>query len=251
MMKNVVVIVLALVALGTIAPTARADQYDDLAVKVAQLQKALHELESLVKSLTYDVQESKGFGQILRQLAYEMKRTEAAVSDLQVFAKRVTLEVYPKLSHLESSVAGLITSTKEKLDGLAGRIFTVEANLDQFGVRVSTLEERTRHLLELQDRVARIEEMLAKMQEMPGVPSQDLHKINERLAAVQKSLQGLDGQVTRLANRLDNEAAQLKEQIRQLEKRVAGAEGSAGLSFWMTLLAMAAAAVAFLFAVDP
>lgn len=243
MMRNVVVIVLALVALGIVAPAARADKYDDLAVKVAELQKSLGDLEALVKSLTYEVQQSQGFGEILKQLSFEMKKTEASISNLTVFEKRVNVEVFPTLMNLQTSVAGLVTSTQEKLDALAGRIFTAETNLDQFGVRVSTLEERTKKLMELQDRVAKIEEAIKQMTgQKPGMASETVDKLN-------KAVQALDAKVTQLANGKSD-----KTEIEQLKKRVEAAEGGSGTANFAMILALLsaiAAGVALFFAIDP
>jgi DNA repair exonuclease SbcCD ATPase subunit len=229
-MKNFVVIALTVVALGLLAPAARAEQYDDLAVKVAELQKGFGNLEALVKNLTYDVQQSQGFGAILKQLSFEMKKAEASINDLSVFERRVNVEVFPTLMNLQTSVAGLITSTQEKFDTLAGRLFTAETTLDQFGVRVSTLEERTRKLLELQDRVVKIEEMIAQMHgQKPGMPSDMLEKLSQ-------SVQALEAQIAQLDQKIE-------------KKSTGGGIGVAGFVF--SLLALSAAVVALIFIFDP
>lgn len=238
MMKNIVVIALAVVALGALGSTARADQYDDLAAKVVELQRDFGNLESLVKGLTYDVQQSQGFGEILKQLSFEMKKAEASISGLMVFEKRVNVEVFPTLMNLQTSVAGLIMSTQEKLDAMAGRIFTVETSVDQLSVRVSTLEERTKKLMQLQDRVVKLEEMVAQISgQKPGATT------SEAIDKLNRSLQALEAKV--------NQLSASKSEIDTLKRRVDEAQGGSGFATFLGLLGIAAGVVAFIFAVDP
>jgi outer membrane murein-binding lipoprotein Lpp len=238
MIKNIVVIALAALALGVFAPTARAEQYDDLAVKVVELQKDLGNLEALVKNLTYDVQQSQGFGAILKQLSFEMKKTEASIGDLMVFEKRVNVEVFPTLMNLQTSVAGLITATQEKLDAMAGRVFTVETSVDQLSVRVSTLEERTKKLLELQDRVAKLEEMIAQLSgQKPGV------KTSEEIQKINASVRALEDKV--------NQMAADQHEVTVLKRQVEDARDGSGFATFLGLLGIIAGVVAFIFAVDP
>ncbi len=238
MIKNIVVIALAALALGTFAATARADQYDDLTVKVVELQKNFGNLEALVKNLTYDVQQSQGFGEILKQLSFEMKKAEASISNLVVFEKRVNVEIFPTLMNLQSSVAGLVTSTQEKLDAMAGRVFTVETSVDQLSVRISTLEERTKKLMELQDRVAKLEAMITQLSgQKPGVnTSEEIQKINASVRALEAKL----SQMTTSQAELD-----------RLQKKVEDAQGGSGFAAFLGVLGIIAGVVAFIFAVDP
>ncbi len=224
-MKRLSIVLLAV--LVALAVPAWAQEKDELAEKVFKLEQGFKRMEQMLKDLSFQVQQVGGLGDIVKEISFELKQAESMLRDLQGLEKKISNEIQPKIANLETSIAGLAQGTKEKFDLLSSRIFQSEGMIDQLNVRLKTMEDRVRQVLNLNEQVMALQERVSALEKQIKMPidPQKADELTQKIAELREQLKGLGNVVSGLTSKvLKTEEgisvlqAQLEEQSGQIQK---------------------------------
>ncbi len=210
-------LLLALLSLFSLSSAVLADEDKSVQEKLKQLEAMIDDLESVVKSLTLQVQ----------------KVSETAVADLENFRPRLfTIENLTKDNTFEikkiSGTVAKLSETVDMLSALPGQVEQLRAYLKEVDANLSSSIEALANRMgaielavsKLQDGVERATTLTNAFQENLGRIFNQLDATDSRLGAVENFLGALNSSVGSLAARLDDldsRTAQLQSAITQVE----------------------------------
>lgn len=210
-------LLLALLSLFSLSSAVLADEDKSVQEKLKQLEAMIDDLESVVKSLTLQVQ----------------KVSETAVADLENFRPRLfTIENLTKDNTFEikkiSGTVAKLSETVDMLSTLPGQVEKLRAYLKEVDANLSSSIEALANRMgaielavsKLQDGVERAITLTNAFQENLGRIFNQLDATDSRLGAVENFLGALNSSVGSLAARLDDldsRTAQLHSAITQVE----------------------------------
>jgi len=232
MIKKSLIVGLAVLLCGLWTANGWAADYDELEKKVEELAQALHNLEGMVKDLTFQVQQTQAIANIVKEFSFELKQTESAVRDLQALGKKVE-ELQPRLLTLEGTIQGVAASFNEKFSVFQGRVFDLETTVQGLDARLKSVEGKVRQLLALEEQLQQLEKRVQGLEKRlaqkmpPDGPIARLEalrmELSKRIQELADRLQALEGKVEALGG-LSDQVDQNRRRITSLEVTKADAE---------------------------
>lgn len=197
---------------GLAASSDDGGDYYDLKIKVTELEKQLNSVGDLLKDLTFNVQENKALSEIVKELSFQLKKSESDIHSITSLQDRIERDVIPQMISIQSTVASLGASLSEKVKALGIRVYDTESSIQQLSARVKANEDRLRALDGIDDAVRSINERVYAIEKAldkgaivhaGGTPDSDLSdKVNTLYMQVQ-SLKGVKDQVDSVAARVN------------------------------------------------
>ncbi len=219
----IVAMILLLAAPASQAWAQSDGDYYDLKAKIVELEKQLSSVNGLVKDLTYQVQENQALSSIVKELSFQLKKSEGDLHSLSNLQDRIERDVMPQIISLQSTVSSLGSSLSEKIKALGVRVYDAESSIQQLSARIKSNEDRLRELdgvdgkvRELNERLYKVEKALQSGASLDAVQSdaEAMAKLDERISSLSMSVSALKSQVSDLSGmggRVDELNAQLTE----------------------------------------
>ena len=224
MCKKAFIMVLALglafavPAFQGLAASEEGGDYYDLKIKVTQLEKQLDSMGDLLKDLTFNVQENQALSEIVKELSFQLKKSESDIHSITSLQDRIERDVIPQMISIQSTVASLGASLSEKVKALGIRVYDTESSIQQLSARVKANEDRLRALDGIEDAVRGINERVYAIEKAldkgaivsAGASDSDLaDKVNALYMQVQ-ALKGMKDQVDSLTANVSGYGSQIQ-----------------------------------------
>lgn len=224
MCKKAFIMVLALglafavPAFQGLAASEEGGDYYDLKIKVTELEKQLDSMGDLLKDLTFNVQENQALSEIVKELSFQLKKSESDIHSITSLQDRIERDVIPQMISIQSTVASLGASLSEKVKALGIRVYDTESSIQQLSARVKANEDRLRALDGIEDAVRSINERVYAIEKAldkgaivsAGASDSDLaDKVNALYMQVQ-SLKGMKDQVDSLTANVSGYGSQIQ-----------------------------------------
>jgi len=219
MIKKSLIVGMAILFFGVLVANASAD-YEKLEEKIEELSQALHNLEGMVKDLSFQVQQTQAIANIVKEFSFELKQTESAVRDLQALGKKVE-ELQPRLLTLEGTIQGVAASFNEKFKVFQGRVFDLETTVQGLDARLGAVEGKVRQLLALEEQLKQLEK---RVQGLEKQVAQQMPPDGPRLEALRMELMGqileLSDRLQALEENVNAMMSDLSDQVSQNRSRI-------------------------------
>jgi len=224
MCKKAFIMVLALglafavPAFQGLAASEEGGDYYDLKIKVTQLEKQLDSMGDLLKDLTFNVQENQALSEIVKELSFQLKKSESDIHSITSLQDRIERDVIPQMISIQSTVASLGASLSEKVKALGIRVYDTESSIQQLSARVKANEDRLRALDGIEDAVRGINERVYAIEKAldkgaivsAGASDSDLaDKVNALYMQVQ-ALKSMKDQVDSLTANVSGYGSQIQ-----------------------------------------
>ncbi|HEY5596384.1 MAG TPA: hypothetical protein VIL47_03890 [Candidatus Bipolaricaulota bacterium] len=208
----------AVPAFQGLAASEEGGDYYDLKIKVTQLEKQLDSMGDLLKDLTFNVQENQALSEIVKELSFQLKKSESDIHSITSLQDRIERDVIPQMISIQSTVASLGASLSEKVKALGIRVYDTESSIQQLSARVKANEDRLRALDGIEDAVRGINERVYAIEKAldkgaivsAGASDSDLaDKVNALYMQVQ-ALKGMKDQVDSLTANVSGYGSQIQ-----------------------------------------
>jgi len=205
----IIVAMILLLAAPASQAWAQDGEYYDLKAKIVELEKQLSSVNGLVKDLTYQVQENQALSSIVKELSFQLKKSEGDLHSLTNLQDRIERDVMPQIISLQSTISSLGSSLSEKIKALGVRVYDAESSIQQLSARIKSNEDRLRELdgvdgkvRELNERLYKVEKALQSGASLESVQSdaETLSKLEDRINSLSMSVSAVKSQVSDLGD---------------------------------------------------
>lgn len=282
--RGLIVWLVAILVSSFFLVVAQAGGEGDSAIadKLAQLEAAVNNLESMVKEIAFEAQKLDSLESIVKEVSFQMKGNEGKIRDLLAFQQGVEQDLRPRVVKLESGVAGLSFTVQKqgeqltKLEGLSDvvaglqpRVFSLETTVEGLAAKLETVEAQMKELNGVPEKIADLDSRLAKLEGVlaqispEGVDLSGIKELKDKIFVLQNAVADLaskiDGEkMAELDSRLGKVEAQvatiandlgaLEERVGELERNLSSMRNWTTLSTVMAVAAIAGFAYLMFFA---
>jgi len=234
--RGLIVWLVAILVSSFFLVVAQAGGEGDSAIadKLAQLEAAVNNLESMVKEIAFEAQKLDSLESIVKEVSFQMKGNEGKIRDLLAFQQGVEQDLRPRVVKLESSVAGLSFTVQKqgekliKLEGLSEavaelqpRVFSLETTVEGLAAKLETVEAQMKELNGVPEKITDLDTRLTKLEGIlaaispDGVDLSGIKELKDKVFVLQNA-------VADLASKIDGEKmAEFDSRLSALETRVA------------------------------